>query len=828
MTVTIPVTALTMGLVFIKTGMPTQAERAVQYLGSADLGASDWFEPPTQRQIDALVAAAPEGSVAVARRSLGSETVFGDRPHFARVEEWPIPVDAPPIRGLYAPLSGALPTRPGDAAVHRELLAAAGASVGDELRLRLPDPSGGGGPGRTLVLRVTGTIENPHRLDELLAVVGPGTLDGMRAQIDKLLFDLPARISLEDRRSFEEALGADAAGGGYLYREDAGLGEDNARLVANAAALGGTALALFGTGLVAAAAFVMGARRQLRALGLVAAAGGDPGQVRRVVLMGGVVLGAVGSVLGVGLGLLLSVALFPTAEQVANQRLGVLEFPGSWLIGAGLLGTAAATLAAFGPARAAGRLSPVDALAGRPAPPKPPGGLARRGLILLTLGVAATFGATVVRSIPGIIAGLLMMVGGFLLSIPLVATWTGRLGGRLPATLRLAARDVSRHGRRTGAALAAATMVLALPVSVSALTLSEESSRFGDSPPMAADHLVLTLSPQTRDRAGEQREFLDAMRRAVPDALIAPLRQAEYPKGHPDDPNPEDLPAPVFVEGPQIVERPGAARTATGPLFIGDANLLRALHAEDGTDALADGSVVGIGPGGVTAEGTVTLPSFDGSPSQRSLPAVSAGDTRYSAIGFWGEFLYVVSPERAAELKVRPVRNPPEGFLWILRAQDSLRPAAVEAAQLAAFRIPGGYANTLSNYGEGLGSVRLILTGVAALIALIIVGVVVALVTAESRRDHAILVAVGAGPLMRRKVVGANAWLLATLGGLLAVPAGFLPVVVIQAARQAGKTVVVPWLAITVAVAALPLIAALISAAVSRRPKAAQLLRPIG
>jgi len=48
----------------------------------------------------------------------------------------------------------------------------------------------------------------------------------------------------------------------------------------------GAAIALFGTGLIAAAAFVVGARRQRRLLGLIGAQGGEPRHIRATVRFG--------------------------------------------------------------------------------------------------------------------------------------------------------------------------------------------------------------------------------------------------------------------------------------------------------------------------------------------------------------------------------------------------------------------------------------------------------------------------------------------------------------------------------------------------------------
>jgi hypothetical protein len=352
---------------------------------------------------------------------------------------------------------------------------------------------------------------------------------------------------------------------------------------------------------------------------------------------------------------------------------------------------------------------------------------------------------------------------------------------------------------------------------------------------MAADHLVLTLSPVTPTPGVERREFLADVRAAVPGAQVVEMRQAGVPVPANEAAGiPENYFATVYVIGPTRQDSQGVTEILSGPLIIGGPDLLEALHAGDGIDALKAGKIVGIGPGTVGPEGTVGVPdpldenfNLAAGDSGPTHPAVEAGESRYAQLGLGGSENYVVSPKEARRMGLHAQSDPAMGYWWILRAPRAIDAGTLSAAQSAAAKHQGAFISDGRYQGRSDAFIRMVLTAVAAAVALIIVGVVVALVTSESRRDHAILVAVGAGPGMRRKVVGANAWLLGTLGGLLAVPAGFLPVIVIQLARQAGRTVVVPWTAIGVAVVAVPAVAGLIAAATSRQPKAVQLLRPI-
>ena len=237
----------------------------------------------------------------------------------------------------------------------------------------------------------------------------------------------------------------------------------------------GGALALFGTGLIAGAAIVVGARRQLRELGLVSAIGGERQHVLMVVVFGGTTLGAVGSIVGAVMGVLGAYVSHPFLDELAGHPVGAVKLNSLALFGAVAMGTAAATLAALSPARAIAKLSTLDALGGRTAAPRPPGRVAASGLLVvaagfLTLLVTYQTDNDILQA-----GGFIAMLSGFLWSIPLFVTSLGRIASRLPITGRLAARDAARHGRRTGAAVAAAVIALAVPVAASTDSLGREA-----------------------------------------------------------------------------------------------------------------------------------------------------------------------------------------------------------------------------------------------------------------------------------------------------------------------------------------------------------------
>jgi ABC-type lipoprotein release transport system permease subunit len=78
---------------------------------------------------------------------------------------------------------------------------------------------------------------------------------------------------------------------------------------------------------------------------------------------------------------------------------------------------------------------------------------------------------------------------------------------------------------------------------------------------------------------------------------------------------------------------------------------------------------------------------------------------------------------------------------------------------------------------------ELILSGVALVFSLFVVGVSLALAAAESKDERDILTIAGAPPGLLARMAGARAWLLAVLGAAMAVPVGFLPVIVFAKAQ---------------------------------------------
>ena len=138
---------------------------------------------------------------------------------------------------------------------------------------------------------------------------------------------------------------------------------------------------------------------------------------------------------------------------------------------------------------------------------------------------------------------------------------------------------------------------------------------------------------------------------------------------------------------------------------------------------------------------------------------------------------------------------------------------------------PDVYVQTADDHLPDFGYARLAAVAAASLVALGIVAVIVALVSAEGRRDQAILVAIGAAPRTRRRIAGARAGLVSLLAAVIAIPAGFVPVTVIQWARR--FPIVVPWPTLLLVAVGVPVVAAGFGWLTSRKPAGSAMLQPV-
>lgn len=123
-----------------------------------------------------------------------------------------------------------------------------------------------------------------------------------------------------------------------------------------------SAMALFVGAFLIYNAFSMTVVERTREIGMLRTVGMTRGQITRLVLTEAAVLGLVGSLLGVGLGVLLARGLAAVYELMLEQDLGLAGLPPFLLVNSALVGIAVTVVAAAVPAWQAGKISPLEAL----------------------------------------------------------------------------------------------------------------------------------------------------------------------------------------------------------------------------------------------------------------------------------------------------------------------------------------------------------------------------------------------------------------------------------------------------------------------------------
>lgn len=176
----------------------------------------------------------------------------------------------------------------------------------------------------------------------------------------------------------------------------------------------------------------------------------------------------------------------------------------------------------------------------------------------------------------------------------------------------------------------------------------------------------------------------------------------------------------------------------------------------------------------------------------------------------------VLSPETLADTGVRTGR---EGTRWLLRLARPLSDEELEQAHELAANF--GQRITVETGPPQIASaaIQTAATAGAGLLSLLIVGVGLALIAAETRHDDSILVAVGAPPRVRRTLAAARAGTLTLLGAVLAVPAGLLPISGLATATATGAAaggVTIPVLTVGVVMLVVPAVAAAVAWVLTR------------
>lgn len=603
------------------------------------------------------------------------------------------------------------------------------------------------------------------------------------------------------------------------------------------------ALALLEVGLLAGAAFTVGAKRQIRELALLAASGAEAPTVRAVVTAAGVWLGTIAIAAGAAVGLTGAAFAVFWVRHLGSVQLAGFHPDTTLTALAMLMGLGACVLAALAPARQVSRQAVLGALKSGRAPVVTGKWPQRIGAGMLVLSAGLLFSGHALADVPDdpdllndrmaltsslVIGGAVLAVTGLvLITGSVVGLMTRRTGG-LPLPWRMAARDSARNRSRTvpavaavlaAATLASAAMVLAasqeegmrenhywqaLPnQAVVPLTVQGPLQADGTSPePVAVDPLKLTNALKSAVDTVSWTHVLDSP--GVANCAMGPTADLSVPpvtptsncllyslkvpggnecaltKGHRVK-DPQDW----RCQGPMRPFNSGSSRS----LVVGGEAEIRAMlgtaPSEEALEVLNNGGMVVTNPVFVQ-DGRAVL---EGADMRRDKATSSPAHAGYEVVTSTELPAAVVVPEVPVPYfgVISPAGAESAGIQVTepsLLIQFSSYPGAAERDLMAA-TVAGFFGSfPVSIYAEqgvDRDSSWMIwaIVGIGALITLSAAGITTGLSLADSRTDHMTLAGVGAAPRLRKALAGAQALMTGGLGSFLGCLAGVAPAIII-------------------------------------------------
>jgi putative ABC transport system permease protein len=657
-------------------------------------------------------------------------------------------------RPMLSLVSGRFPLGAGQVAVTNGVASAFHLRVGATWRV--------GGVGR----RVVGIVENPQSLLDDFALLAPGQVThptGVTA-----LFDAPG-VPLS---SF---------GTGYQVQTPASVAQSNP-INPETISLVALVFGMLLIALVSIGGFTVLAQRRLRSIGMLESTGATDRHVRLVISANGSVVGIVGAIIGFVLGLVIWLAYRPRLEQSSHHIIGTFALPWAVVAAAMVLAVVAAYFAASRPARSITKVPIVQALSGRPAPPRQVHRSAVPGIVFLVLAFlllgysGGTNNGNGSGGTPELLLGIVLLIPGLILLAPFFLSLTARLGRRAPIAARIALRDLARYRARSGSALAA----ISVGVLVAVIVMLAAASRYGNvldyaGPNLAANQLWLNTSfpspGQTIVQRNAKGQLVPVTNQPVETATPAQLAASA-----------EKI---AKVLGAQLVtlETPNAqllainaqsGRSWDGAIFIATPQLLRTfgitpseinpnadiLSSRPGLSGVSDlgldygsSGKDGPSPSCTAAGGCIAHPVIQ---EVGALPSgVSAPNTVITEHAM-REFHIQVSP----------------GNTWLIQGSQPFSASQISGAQLTAST--SQLSVEAKNDQPTSSSVIGWATIFGIVIALGVLGMSVGLVRSETAGDLRTLAATGASSYTRRTLTAVTAGALGLLGALLGVVGGYV------------------------------------------------------
>ncbi|MDI6911029.1 FtsX family ABC transporter permease [Nocardioides sp.] len=505
-----------------------------------------------------------------------------------------------------------------------------------------------------------------------------------------------------------------------------------------------------------------------RELALLRALGASQRQVTRSVLAEAAVVGALGSTLGLGLGILLALAIRAMFAQVGLDLSGQgIIFAPRTVIAGYTVGVLITMAAAWLPARRTARIAPVQALRDDVALPE--SSIHRRlvaGIVLLVVGAAALT-AGLFLDVPRagwlVGGGVLMIFLGVTAASPVLARPVLHLFGVLYSRVfgpvgNLAGQNARRNPRRTTATASALMIGLALATTMAILGSSAKASvdRIIEDN-FVGDYVVGNVVGQGFSPAiGDQMAQVDGVQTVV---------RQRY--------------APVEVEGDDTYVAAVDRRDLAG--------LLDLTMAEGSRDDLVDGAVL------VSEEYAADHGVTVGDELEMDTPA---GTDRYPVVGEYEENP-LIGAGVVTTLPTLAAAGYPESDNQLIIDTDG-SPGVHERLDAVVADLPvvsvKDQAEFASEQREPIDQLVLMiyaLLGLALVIAVLGIVNTLALSVIERTRELGLLRAIGISRRQLRRMIGLESVVIAVLGAVLGLLLGLcFGVVLMYALRDEGLEVI--------------------------------------
>ncbi len=648
-------------------------------------------------------------------------------------------------------VSGHYPANAGQVAVTSGVASAFGLKVGRTWRY--------GGLSR----RVTGLVRNPQDLVDEFALVVPGQVT--RPTQVTVLFDAPGTAPQRIGPTVRTA-----------HSAVAGNALNPQTIVLALVTIGMLLIAL-----VASAGFTVLAQRRLRSLGMLAAQGAADANLRLVVRANAMLVGVTGAVAGFVLGLAAWLAYRPILESSAHHVIAPFQLPWGVIAAAMVLAVAAAYLAAVRPGRMVTRIPVVEALSGRPAPPRQvhrsavPGviALAAAAVLLGVSGAASGHGG----GLPELLFGLVGLVVAIVLLAPFCLSVLGRAGRRAPITARLALRDLARYRARSGSALAAISLGVLIAVLVCVLSAQRFSNMLDYAGPNLASDQILVYTPNgPYGSQGPGNGSAQPVTARQARSWAAAAQAIASGLGSHDLVRLETTSATVV--------RNASGRQFAGPVYVATPQLLRAFGIKaSAVNPAADILTMRPGLSGLSRMELIYGNYFarSGPPPRASSASpypCPAGDCRANPVI---QQVGALPPGTSApntvltEHAVHELGLTPSTSGWLIQAPRPPTAAQISNARLAA--AAGGLTIETRNSIPTSATIINWATVFGIVLALAILAMSVGLIRSETAADLRTLAATGAGATARRSLTAVTAGALGLLGAVLGTATAYVGVV---------------------------------------------------